>query len=327
MKNRIITTTLMLIVFAFNAFAMGNAPETPDTSAKFATQTITEEAREKTYDGIWFIGFNLKKKIFNDEDGRIIRQAFSMAINRKIISKIIGDEIIPAGIIPPKMEGYDPTLKGYPYDLRLAKRMMRSTGYSLYDKRLKNLTILHTDGKKTLRIVNRIKMDLVDLGVSMKRIQVSSKNPAKWKNMLKSGKYDMFVMGYKAGDIGELFIGDKDRNIFHTFACHLNPTDEARQRIFNTFKEAVNAGFSPDIVCQPKHEDTPDTIALLKPLFYSKGDVNFTFYKNRRVDYLLKKLEKIDKKKKLSRYETFNEIDRIIWDDCPVLGLFYITKL
>ena len=34
-----------------------------------------------------------------------------------------------------------------------------------------------------------------------------------------------------------------------------------------------------------------------------------------------------DERKKLTRYEMLNEIDRILLDDCPVLPLFYITKL
>lgn len=313
MKNKLILSILFFMLIS---------------STSICAEKAASEEAVKEYDGIWFLGFNLKKDLFGNDDGRVVRQSFAMAIERGMISsKIIGDDTVPAGVIPPGMEGYDPTLKGYPYDLGLAKKMMRSVGYQLNDRRIKNLTILHTDGKKTLEIVDRIKMDLVNLGVDMTRTEVSYSDLTKWRKLLASGKYDLFVMGYKAGSFGELFIGDKDAGVFHTFTCYLNPTDEAKQQMFDKYEDAVKAGYSPCSVCKPKLEKTPSTLALLQPLFHSEGEANFTFYSNKRVDTLIDEIAFADKNKKLAIYEKLNEIDRAILDDCPVVPLFYITRL
>ncbi|MFC1766967.1 ABC transporter substrate-binding protein [Candidatus Margulisiibacteriota bacterium] len=331
MRNKFVLLLIILMLLPSNALCMGNG-EKPQGSEIIKTteagETVTAgKPGKKDYDGVWFLGFNLKKRLFSGVDGRVVRQAFSMAVNRKVIAQIIGDDIIPGGVIPPGMEGYDPTIKGYPYDIKLAKRMMRSSGYPLNDKRIKGLTILHTDGAKTRRIVDRIKMDLIDIGVDMKRTVVKYTDQATWKRLLASGKYDLFVMGYKAGSFGELFIGDKDSMIFHSFTCHLNPTDEARQKLFDRYEDAVKLGYSPCQVCKPKYNKIPDPLALLEPLFHSGGETNFTFYSNKRVDALMDRLVTTSKRKKFARYEILHEIDRTILDDCPVLSLFYITKL
>jgi ABC-type transport system substrate-binding protein len=333
-RNKLILLIIVLMLMPAQALCMGSGEKTASIEAEEATtidekapSAVQKKAGEKEYDGIWFLGFNLKKRIFSGNDGRVVRQAFSMAIKRKIIVEIIGDDKVPTGVIPPGMEGYDPTLKGYPYDIKLAKRMMRSSGYPMSDKRIKKLKILHTDGAKTRRIVDRIKMDLIDLGVDMQRTVVKYSDLANWKSLLASGNYDLFVMGYKAGSFGELFIGDKETEIFHTFTCHLNPTDENKQVILDKYDDAIVAGYVPCKVCKPKYDKVPDTLTLLEPLFHSNGEANFTFYKNKRIDTLMDRIIATDKRKKLARYEMFNEIDRTILNDCPVLGLFYITKL
>lgn len=320
MKNKLFTILIVLILLSSSALGMGNVPGQQDNAT-------TTGVKEKEYDGVWFLGFNMNKKLFGDEDGRVVRQAFSMAVNRGEIGKIIGDETVPIGIIPPGMEGYDPNLKGYPYDTALAKKMMRSAGYSLSDKRLKTLTILHTDGKKTKEIVDQIKRDLVNIGVDLYRIEVSYADSETWKKSLSSGKYDLFVMGYKAGNFGELYIGDKDTKIFHDFSCHLNPTDEAKEVVFEKYDDAVSAGYSACETCKPTYESMPNTISLLQPLFHSQGEANFTFYSNKRVDALIDKIALADKRKNIYRIEMLNEIDSTIMDDCPVIPLFYITKL
>jgi ABC-type oligopeptide transport system substrate-binding subunit len=68
-------------------------------------------ASAKGYDGVWFLGFNLNSPLFSDENAKPVRQAVAMAIDRdKIAKKIVGDDVVPVGIIPPGMEGYNPAL-------------------------------------------------------------------------------------------------------------------------------------------------------------------------------------------------------------------------
>jgi ABC-type transport system substrate-binding protein len=282
----------------------------------------------KEYDGIWFLGFNQGKALFGDENGKVVRQAVTIAIDRdKISKKIIGDNISPVGVIPPGMDGYDSELQAYPHNYGQAKRMMKSIGYSLADPRIKTIKLLHTDGEKTKAIVDEIKIDLINLGFDITTTVVKYSDNAAWEKELKSGKYHMYVMGYKAGNLGQIFIADKQTNIFHTFTCFNGPTNEADIAYFNKYEDAVKAGFSPDTVCKPEPEKPVKTLDLLHPLFYSDGEANFTKFKNKRVDILLEDLTQINDALKVSRQEKFDEISRIIWEECPVVPLFYITKL
>jgi len=285
-------------------------------------------AQAKEYDGVWFLGYNLKTSLFGDENGKVVRQAVTIAIDRdKIAKKIVGDDTVPVGVIPPGMEGYDPTLSAYPHDYALAKKLMKSAGYPLSDSRLKHITILMTDGEKTRLIVDEIKRDLINIGFDITKTVVKYSDIKLWEKELTSGKYDMFVMGYKAGSVGEIFIADKSTGLFHKFTCFKNTTNEADQQYFDRYSDAVSSGFSPDPVCKPEPEKAPTTLELLKPVFYSKEAANAAFFQNKRVDILIEELSVLDEKLRASRQDKFEEIGRIIWEELPVVPLFYITRL
>jgi ABC-type transport system substrate-binding protein len=284
-------------------------------------------ASAKQYDGVWFLGFNLKKDIFSGDNGKLVRQAVTMAVDRtRIATKIVGDDTVPVNIIPPGMEGYL-SLESYPHDYRQAKTIMKRAGYTIADKRLKAITLLHTDGEKTKQIVDEIKIDLINLGFDITTTQLSYSDTKTWQKELASGKYDLFVMGYKAGSVGEIFVGDKATNLFHTFTCFENTTIEADIVYFNHYDEAIKAGFTPDTVCKPQPEVVPGTIDLIKPLLYTEGEANMMRFSSKRVDILLEELSGLDPAMKASRSDRFEEISRIVWEECPVVPLFYITRL
>jgi ABC-type transport system substrate-binding protein len=109
-----------------------------------------------------------------------------------------------ASIIPPGMIGNDPTLAPYKRNLDYARLLMKRAKFSAGDKRLKNLTLLHTDGLKTIAIAKRIQSDLKFLGMRIERVEVSYSDAAKWEKELRSGKHQLFLMGYKA-DAARLF--------------------------------------------------------------------------------------------------------------------------
>ncbi len=286
----------------------------------------SEEAKE--YDGVWFLGFNLRTKLFGDENGKVVRQAVAIAIDRdKIAKKIIGDDVVPVGVIPPGMEGHDPSLVPYPHDYALAKRLMKSAGYPLSDARLKRVTILMTDGEKTRAIVDEIKIDLINLGFDITKTVVPYSNAKEWQKELASGKYDMYVMGYKAGSVGEIFIADKAAGVFHRFTCFRNTTNEADQQYFEKYEDAVSSGFTPCAVCSPEPEKLPTTLDLLRPLFYSNEPANAGYFSSKRVDILIEEASQLDEKLKASRKDKFEEIGRIVFDELPVVPLFYITRL
>ena len=133
-------------------------------SFTYADEAATPEAG-KRYDGVWFLGFNLNKDIFKGKSGRLLRQAFATSIDKKYITyKVMGDSIVPTGIIPPGMSGYDEKLAGYPYDIPAAKKLLKTAGFSPGDKRIKQFTLGHTDGKKTVEIAKVIENQLTAIG-------------------------------------------------------------------------------------------------------------------------------------------------------------------
>jgi len=279
----------------------------------------TSLASAKEYDGLWFMGFNLHKDIFSDVR---VRQAINHAIDRKYIAqKIMSEEVVPNGVIPPGMSGYDPQLKGYDYDVARAKKLLKAAQYPGG-----KLTLLHTDGVKTISIARSIKKNLAVVGVEVSLKQVEYSDQEKWQKELGSGRHHLFLMGYKVGRLDNIYIGDKLTKYFHVTGCENVPASD-NQVIFGSFEEASAAGYIPDPSCKPQPALKSDTYDLLQPLFHSQGPANFTFYVNDRVDSLLDQASQIDPSLTRVRSGKCQEVDRILQKDAPTVDLFYIPKL
>jgi len=150
-------------------------------------------ASTKEYDGIWLMGFNLKHAVNKNLKFRI---AVARSIDKQFIATtIMSGESVPAGLVPPQMLGYDPELKPIPLNTKQAKLALKAAGYSTNDKRLKNLTMLHTSGVKTIEIANQIQKDLRRIGIRLKLIQIDAFDGSKWSGELANGAYDFFLMG------------------------------------------------------------------------------------------------------------------------------------
>ena len=186
-----------------------------------STTMVAPVQKEKEYDGLWFCGFNFQKALFTGERGKLVRQAFNYAIPRAgICQKLIGDTMVPSGVIPPKMPGYDSATKGYSYDLKKAKMLMQQAGYTPSDKILKQIVLLHTDGEKTVQIAKHMEKDLKQLGIKLIRRQISYADTGEWEKELSKHRFHLYLMGYKAEDtenplslIKPLFSGEGDANI------------------------------------------------------------------------------------------------------------------
>lgn len=293
------------------------------TAILIAGWLLASTASAKEYDGVWFLGLNLDKKIFKKVE---VRRAFGQAINRQtIVQKIMSEEAVPNGVIPPGMAGYDASLESFSYDVSQAKRLMNQAGVGMDDPRLKNMILLHTDGVKTLAIAEQISRDLQLIGAKVILKQVSYSDQSRWYSELKSEKYDLFLMGYKAGEIGTLFIGDQKSGLFHAVGCGKIPAPE-NQQFFSSYQEAIRAHYAPDPACKPQPGKEPDTHDLLEPLFHWGGSANFTGYKNSRVDIYLDQLEELDPALIELRNARFKAINHLIMLDAPVIPLFYIQK-
>ncbi|MBU0573632.1 MAG: hypothetical protein KKH83_04055 [Candidatus Margulisbacteria bacterium] len=276
------------------------------------------------YDGVFFMGFNTHKDIF---EVREVRQAFNYAINREYIAtEIASAEVAPTGIIPPGMLGYDEVLAGYPRDIKKAKQLMKEAGFSMSDSRIKNISLLHTDGVKTRKMAQRIKEDLADIGVKVRLKEVDYADQEYWASELESGRHHLFLMGYKASALDAIYIGDKLMKVFHAVTCpELPPAD--RQQFLYSYEGAVVSGYRPCDVCKPQPERQPTTIDLLNPLFHTGGSANLTYYHNRKVDNLLDEAAGIDPTLTSALRPKYEEINSILQNDSITVNLFYIEKL
>ncbi len=151
-----------------------------------------------SYDGLWFLGMNTNKDIFGDKNSRLVRQAVNYSIDRRYIcKKIVGDNNVPSGVIPKGMDGYDGAIKGYPFDTAMAKQLLQKAGYTKNDSRLQELTLIHTNGTVTNKIAKIIQKQLGRTGFNVLLRQVNYEVQGEWENYLASGKYHLFLMGYK----------------------------------------------------------------------------------------------------------------------------------
>jgi oligopeptide transport system substrate-binding protein len=91
-----------------------------------------------------------------------VRQAVNMAINKDRVVQIINNRAIPANQpLPPAMPGYDPSFKGYPYDVEGAKAKLKEAG--LEGGFETDLFVANTDPQP--RIAQAIQQDLAAIGI------------------------------------------------------------------------------------------------------------------------------------------------------------------
>jgi oligopeptide transport system substrate-binding protein len=73
-----------------------------------------------------YLGMNCQMAPFNDVR---VRQAFNYAVNKqKLVAILNGRGVVARGVLPPGMPGYDPDIRGYPYDPAKARRLLEEAG-------------------------------------------------------------------------------------------------------------------------------------------------------------------------------------------------------
>lgn len=227
-------------------------------------------ASAKEYDGLWFLGLNQNNILFKNFR---VRKAIGLAIDRFYIAgDIVSAEVVPASFVPPGMLGYDADLKPDQHNLAAAKKLLHQAGYSPSNRHLKNLTLLHTDGLKTISIAQQIQGNLLELGLQINLVQISFADQAKWNEALASKKYNFFLMGYKA-DIDMLFSTEEAAPVIDSY--------DLLEPLFKTKGEANFTGYSNAKVDQWFNQLNGINPALKEERHKKLKEINRELYKDR----------------------------------------------
>nr|WP_206529860.1 glutathione ABC transporter substrate-binding protein [Brevibacillus sp. SYP-B805] len=157
--------------------------------------------------GVDYIGFNLKKKPFDDVR---VRQAISYAIDVDAILKGVYNNVgtKATGPMGPAVWGHNPNLKPYEYNINKAKELLAEAGYPNGF----NTTIWTNDNKERQNLAEVVQSQLKGIGINVE-IKV-----VEWGAYLEGtakGEQDMYILGWSN------MTGDADYNqyfLFHTEA-------------------------------------------------------------------------------------------------------------
>lgn len=149
-----------------------------------------------------YIGFNLKKKTFNNPK---VRQALNHAVNKQaIIDGLFAGQAKPAvNPMPPTLWGYNDSIQDYTFDLEKARSLLTEAGFpnglpeplTFYAMPVSRPYM--PDGKK---VAEAIQADFEKIGV---KVNIQSPEWATYLDDLKGGeKDDLYMLGWN-GDNGD----------------------------------------------------------------------------------------------------------------------------
>jgi len=121
----------------------------------------------RTILGTYFMSFNLEHEPF--KGNKKLRQAFNYAIDkRKICTDLTEGRCAPArGILPLDLPGFNPEIKGYPYDLDKAKQLLAEAGYP-NGEGLAEITLWYNTSQAHQTICEFIQAELAKIGVKIR---------------------------------------------------------------------------------------------------------------------------------------------------------------
>ncbi len=143
--------------------------ELPTGRVRDTERKYPEEYKVWPILGTYYIGINNDKPPFK---GNVkLRKAINYAISKKAICEAIFEGVpLPAkSILPPGIPGYNPNLKGYPYNPGLAKKLLGEAGYP-GGKRLPVIDLWYNIDQGHERVCIQIQNDLKGIGIKVRLI-------------------------------------------------------------------------------------------------------------------------------------------------------------
>ena len=108
-----------------------------------------------------YLGMNCGQPPFSD---RRVRQAINFAVNKDKVLRLINNRgVVARGFLPPNMPGYNPDVRGYPYDPQHARQLLAEAGYA--DGFTTTLWV--RSDETALRMAQAIQQDLADVHVKV----------------------------------------------------------------------------------------------------------------------------------------------------------------
>lgn len=125
-------------------------------------QLVTAPAIETHY-----YAFIMSKKPLGDK--KPLRQAINYAVDKEsIVNHVLkGRAVAAKGVIPPSLSSYNPELKGYNYNLQMAREKLKEAGYP-DGKGLPELKLVVDAGVQSEAVASAIQSQLGQIGIKIK---------------------------------------------------------------------------------------------------------------------------------------------------------------
>jgi len=203
----------------YREFRQGDLEDTPVPTRDYARVVADERYRyvKRTLFSHRHYGFNTRMKPFDD---RRVRQALLHAIDRAaIVHGVFLDRYVLAqGILPPGTQGFNPELRGYPYDPPRAQRLLAEAGYP-NGKGIPSVSIWSSvKSDRIVREHEHVRRDLANVGIEAQFHYLTQ-----WPTFLKGleeGRFPVFLHAWFAdlpdpdNFLYKLFHSRSSRNFF-----------------------------------------------------------------------------------------------------------------
>ncbi|MCJ8326339.1 MAG: ABC transporter substrate-binding protein [Campylobacterales bacterium] len=148
---------------------------------------------------VGYLAFNQERKPF---DNVLVRRAISHAINTQGIVDSIYEGLgkVATNPIPPTMWSYNKNLKGYDYDIKKAKALLKEAGFpNGFETNIWAMPVARPYNPNGRKVAEAMQADLAKVGIKVKIISYD------WGTYLKKaamGEHDMVLLGW-SGDNGD----------------------------------------------------------------------------------------------------------------------------